>query len=253
MRSLLIIPRLQHVHIVPPIRFSRVLRRNFRRLLDHLLGRRPVTSMVPGHTPGLGDLRPPGPGLVQAPLAHVQVHVSPGLVHGLGHQRVGFGGLHPVGVAPVHFHPVYAPAGEDLGVVLPVVLGPRATTNTHLGTRTGIEAEREVLGVGIVHHCLHAIGEMPLLGVQEPRAVAAARPAIVQVKMAVACVIKPQRMIGINGMSHSSLVAKIENRVVGVRGQGHPAGPPQGGQLGVGSAIVVGGCQAESGGDAHGW
>mmetsp|Transcript_45392 Transcript_45392/g.103626 ORF Transcript_45392/g.103626 Transcript_45392/m.103626 type:complete len:255 (+) Transcript_45392:824-1588(+) len=252
MRSLVIVPRLQHVHVVPPIRFSRVLRRDSGGLPDDLLRRRPVSGMVPRHAPGLRDVGTPGPRVVLTPLAHVEMHVPPGLIHGLGHQRVGFGGLHPVGVAPVHFHPVYAPAREDLGVVLPMVLRPRATANTNLGTRTGVEAESEVLGVGIVHHCLHSIGKMSLLRVQEPLTVAAAGPAVVQVEVAVACVIEPHGVVGVDGMPHSSLVTKIENRVVRVRGQRYPARPPQRRGARVRGAVVIGADQGGSGeGKAH--
>ena len=104
------------------------------------------------------------------------MHVASARVHGLAHLGVCVLGRLRRRVAPIHLNPIDPPLRIDVRILLPVVLRAGPVADAGLGAAARVEAEVEALGMGVVDHGLHAVGEVVLLGVHKAGLVAAASP-----------------------------------------------------------------------------
>mmetsp|Transcript_39656 Transcript_39656/g.123576 ORF Transcript_39656/g.123576 Transcript_39656/m.123576 type:complete len:224 (-) Transcript_39656:172-843(-) len=218
-RSLLVVPSLEHVHVIPAVGAPTVGGRDGSGQPHDILRALPVARVVLRHAPGLSDLGPPLPWRVPAPLTHVEVHAVAGAVHRLRHQGVGVRRLQALRVAPVHLDPVDPPFGEDGRVLQPVVPRARTTPDADLSAGAGVQAKAQTLGVHIVYERPHAVGEVPFLWKQEAAGIPAAGPAVVEVEMPVASVVQPHFMEGVRGMLDGLLITIVEDGMIVLRRQ----------------------------------
>mmetsp|Transcript_31083 Transcript_31083/g.85109 ORF Transcript_31083/g.85109 Transcript_31083/m.85109 type:complete len:200 (-) Transcript_31083:303-902(-) len=194
MGGLLVIPCFEHVQVIPRVRRAAELVGDARPLLDDGFRGVPTSNVVTRDPPRLGGRWSPLPWVVPPPLAHIEMDRAAGLVERLGHLRVGVFWRHALRVAPIHFHDVHAPLGEDIRVLHEMIFRSWAAPNASVGASASVQAEGEALGMGVVNDRLHAIGEVVPLRLEEARGVSLlVGPTIVKVEMSVARVVQTDR------------------------------------------------------------
>mmetsp|Transcript_131116 Transcript_131116/g.355919 ORF Transcript_131116/g.355919 Transcript_131116/m.355919 type:complete len:230 (+) Transcript_131116:882-1571(+) len=218
--------------------------RDSRALGDDVLRGIPARHVVLSGPPRLCDAGTPPPGLFLAPLAHVQMNVAACPVECIGHVPIRNDRIHVVMVAPIHLDHVHPPLGKSGSILVPMVSGPGPLTHTCPGPPASVQPIGETPAVRVLDQFLHAPGEMAAICLKKSRGVPGpVCPAVVQVEVAVSCLVQADLVERVDGGFHAGLVAEVELwRLRGSRGffwaEGHPTGPAERGHLRVRRAVV---------------
>ena len=109
-------------------------------------------------TPHVADLPRPGPRLAVTPLAHGEKDRAPGGAQGVAHERIGSHGIDILGVAPVVFQVVDAPAGV-LQRILVLVAEAAETSGAGPPPGIGVDTQLQPLRMHVIGQRLHTARE----------------------------------------------------------------------------------------------
>src|SRR3989440_9121923 len=211
------VSHLQHVGVVPRARpgDAGVLRREVEQG-EH--GRPPIPD-VAGRAPQVADPGGPIPRLVRPPFADAEYDRPARFAERVAELGVLRGRVEPLRVTPVLFHVVHAPGGERAGILLLVSVRPRPPL-AGVGSRVGVDAEPQSLGVDVIRQGFDAVREAGRVGDERAGGVARHLPAVVDHYVAVAGVAHPAGGDGVRRLL-DQLLAHVAAEVV-------PAVPPHG-------------------------